>query len=136
MERSSGNFAVEVYPQASVEIDLQNQQGDIKSGTNLVIHITRSFPAPRFNTAGSSTEQLWLEASQGGVEIGENEITITEWSTVAFELYGQGLIFFGSNGSGVLKIRKQGAFFHGTARFNFADPTYGSIGNKPIDWTF
>ena len=122
----------------------------IKDGTNLVIYLGKMGQGhPGTSATGPSQITIWLETSQEGLEISENEITITEWSRACIIIYNQNT-YFSSNGSGVLKIRKkskkqffggQKTSFHGTARFNFTDPSVntvwpGSNSEKNIDWTF
>ena len=148
MERKRrGNYTVTVYPQSSLEnlsppSRTRPYPPEIKPGTNLVIHIVRSFSAPIFSTAGGSTQTLWLEASQQKLEIGENEITITEWSKLGYESDGQRYAFWSTEGDiyGVLKIRMQNkrkffggqkTSFHGTARFRFLND-----GGYNVDWIF
>ena len=117
----------------------------IKDGPNVVIMIKRSIASrPEENTAPPSNITIWLEASQAGLEINENEITITEWTRACSLMDGQ-YMYFSSNGSGVLKIRKEGTSFHGTASFVFTDPsidtTRGGRGGdsnrwRRINWDF
>ena len=160
MEREA-LFTVSVYSKSSLDMGSHNDQNDwsvpaIKDGTHLVIDIVRTWLPKRCSdtyfdctTSGSgSIEQLWLEVPQEGVEIGENEITITEWSELALMISGDRTMYFSSNGSGILKIRKQNkkmlyggqeTSFHGTAHFSFTDHSFSRLGlnqRKSIDWTF
>ena len=140
-------FTVEIHQNSSLVLGPQNdwQMPYTTDGTNLVIYITRKTqPSPHspnpIPTGGRSEEVLWLEVPKKNLEIDENEITITEWSKLALLTTSSEILYFSSNGSGVLKIRKEGRSFHGTARFHFTDPSHrynsGVAPDEYVDWTF
>ena len=138
------SYKVEVYPKTSLFVSHQALSGFIKSGPGVVIYIVLTTqPSPHSPTppatGGSSEQRLWLAASQEGLEIGKNEITITEWEGMILLISGQEHYYFSATGDGVLKIKKQGTSFHGTASFHFTDPSYDHMNlnsEENIDWTF
>ena len=140
---------IEVHPNSSLDMGSESNFDIpiIKDGTNLVIYLIKEEPGSLFTTGGGGSTFLWLETSQEGLEIGENKKTIKEWSRLHFLILAHDFGYSSSNGSGVLKIRKQnekGFFggqktsFHGTASFNFTDPSRNSrdIDEQNINWTF
>ena len=138
------SYRVGVHPKSSFGVIPRSTTG-ITCGTKLVIHIVRieslNYPPSMPPPCGVSPtiEYLWLEAPQEVLEISENEITITEWSKLAYKIKNRRLLYFSPNGGGVLKIRKQGTSFHVTASFNFKEPSYEFRQNnseESIDWTF
>ena len=133
---------IEVHPNSSLNVGSQDDWiiPIITDGTNLVINIVKVHPEALFLHDVGVQEYLWLEVPQEGLDINENEITIKEWSRLAYVKLGQSL-YFSLNGSGVLKIRKQKTSFHGTASFYFTDimidpHTNPSTLESNIDWTF
>ena len=139
----SMDFEATVYPNSSLAEGTRTKGASdgwfhptIKDGPNTVIAIGRasSGMAGYFTSKG-----ILLETSQAGLEINENEITITEWTRACIQIIGQRDTYASSNGSGVLKIRKEGASFHGTASFTFTDPSVERVktnSKEHIDWTF
>ena len=138
------SFAVEIHPKSSLHMETQNNDWSvpiIRDGDNLVIYIVRKLTPTKSHMISDveSGKDLWLEASQEGLEIGKNEITITEWSKLALLSSGSTLYYFSRKGSGTLKIKKQGTSFHGTANFIFKEPSYTGIPSPAetnIDWIF